>query len=364
MKLSSLFCLVVCSSVAHLSSCSDQNTYSFDIVNRNTWYSIAKKIFQGTTPCNFTVIPSSYVNNSDGVSTSDDSVLLIRKKLKDPSEAGLDGSSVSGSSSSGNSHSGSAPCCDKGTPAKEAELKFSTKFEGDDYAKLRDSLSLIDKSLREESSSEEDSKMEDSQVGEVTHEETITYNMPEEYMPQNISEVLIGAAEEDRTYALKGDEPCDVYLKLGEIINGTNEKTIEYSLQKNKILCVQLEAIGGNGYLWALLGVHKEKPQINPEEFPRKKITKSFFTNEISVTQPKAVQKNKSNNGGESSSNSPGYGKPPASEQLGGFVGGTSMLQSIVKAHKEGTFFVVYSYYRPFDPTANANTKILKLTVS
>ncbi|GAB65695.1 hypothetical protein PCYB_071970 [Plasmodium cynomolgi strain B] len=175
MKVSSLFCLIVCSSVAHVSWCSDQNTYSFDIVNKNTWYSIAKKIFESTTPCNFTVIPSSYVNNSDEVSSGDDSVLLIRKKLKDPSEAGVEG------------------------------------------------------------------------IGE------------------------------------------------GSI---------------------------------------------------------------------KAIQKNKVNNGNELSSNSLGYGKPQAREHLGGFVGGTSTLQSLVKARKAGTFFIVYSYYRPFDPTANSNTKILKLTVS
>ncbi|ANQ07514.1 Uncharacterized protein PCOAH_00018010 [Plasmodium coatneyi] len=358
MKVSSLCCLFVCSSVAHVISCSDQNTYSFDIVNRNTWYSIAKKIFQGTTPCNFTVIPSSYVNNSDAVGNSDESVLLIRKKINNPSEEGVQ-STVEGNTTDSSSNSSSG----KEHPKKEEELNFSTNFEGDDYAKLKSSLSLIDKSLREESSSEEDTEMEDGNVGVVNNEEKITMNMSEEYMPQNISEVLVGAAEEDRTYALKGDEPCDSYVKLGEIINSTNEKTIQFNLQKSKVLCVQLEAISGNGYLWALLGVHKEKPQINPEQFPRKKITKSFFSNEISVTQPKAIQKN-SNNGGEGSSNSAGYGKPQASEYLGGYVGGTSTLQSMVKAHKAGTFYVVYSYYRPFDPTANANTKILQLTVS
>ncbi|EUD67944.1 hypothetical protein C922_01556 [Plasmodium inui San Antonio 1] len=337
----------------------NQNTYSFDIINKNTWYSVAKEIFEATTPCNFTVIPSSYVNNSAAVGSSEDSVLLIRKKLKDTSESVEEGTGegiITDSSST--SASG------KESPAKESKLNFSTNFEGDDYEKLKNNLSLIDKSLREESASEANTKMEDDKVGGINHEEEITLQMPEEYMPQNISEVLIGAVEEDRSYSLNGDEPCDTYLKLGEIINGTNERTIEFSLQKNKVLCVHLEAIGGNGYLWALLGVHKEKPQINPEEFPRKKITKSFFTNEISVTQPKAIPKNKLNNGGEHSSNSGGYGKPHESERLGGFVGGRSTLQSMVKAHKAGTFFIVYSYYRPFDPTANANTKILQLTVS
>ncbi|CAA9987389.1 inhibitor of cysteine proteases, putative [Plasmodium knowlesi strain H] len=359
MKLSSLFCLGVCSSVAHLTSCSDQNTYSFDIVNKNTWYSIAKKIFQSTTPCNFTVIPSSYVNNSDAVSNSDESVLLIRKKLNNSSETGVDSTgeeSITGSSSSSPG--------DKETLEKEGEFNFNTNFEENDYTKLKNSLSLIDKSLREESSSDENTKMEDEKVGTANNDEKVTMSMPEEYMPKNISEILIGAVEEDRTYALKGDEPCDSYIKLGEIVHGTNEKTTQFTFPKNKVLCVQLEAINGNGYLWALLGVHKEKPQINPEEFPRKKITKSFFTNEISVTQPKAIQKNTSNNGGDISPNSSGYGKPRGSEHLGGFVGGASTLQSMVKAHKAGTFYIVYSYYRPFDPTASANTKILQLTVS
>ncbi|KJP89389.1 hypothetical protein AK88_00832 [Plasmodium fragile] len=358
MKLPSLFSFVVCSAVAHVSWCSDQSTYSFDIVNSNTWYSIAKKIFQGTTPCNFTVIPSSYVNNSDAVSNTEGSVLLIRKKLNNPNEEGVETpseGSITGSSD--NTASGNEPT------AHEAEINLNTNFEGDDYAKLNDSLSLIDQSLREESASEENTKMEDSKVGSVNLEEKITLNMPEEYMPQNISEVLIGAAEEDRAYALKGDEPCDAYLKVGEIINGTNEKTVQFNLQKNKVLCVQFEAIGGNGYVWVFLGVHKEKPQINPEQFPKKKMTKSFFTNEISVTQPKAIQNN-SNNAGDNSANSAGNGKPQANAHLGGFVGGTSTLQSLVRAQKPGTFYVVYSYYRPFDPTANSNTKILKLTVS
>ncbi|GAW80184.1 inhibitor of cysteine proteases [Plasmodium gonderi] len=366
MKPSSLLFFIVSSSIAHLSTCSDENTYSFDIINKNSWYSIAKKIFQGRTPCNFTVIPSSYVNNSDAVDGSGDSVLLIRKKLKDTEQVNSKNSDSNSDTSGVSSHSDNKSCCNKGKKLEEEEeLNFNKKYEGKEYEQFRKNLSFIESSLHNEPTSETNSKMDNSYTGSLNHEEKNDFSIPDEYKPQNISDILIGASEEDRTYELKGDEPCDANMTLGEIINRTNEQTVNYTIDVNKILCVHLESIGGNGYLWALLGVYKQKPIINPEQFPKKKITKSFFSNEISVTQPKSVEKKKTDNPNSSSLNSQqGSGNPHIIKPLGGLVGGSSMLQSKVKAHKPGTYYIVYAYYRPFDPTVHANTKILQLTVS
>ncbi|SBT33356.1 inhibitor of cysteine proteases, putative [Plasmodium ovale wallikeri] len=363
----------------------DNNSFTFDIVNRYNWMRFAKRIFSSTTPTNFTIIPYSYVSNSDGTTGNENSVLLIRKKLKDTS---ADDSSSSNSSLDKSSSSEKIASCMKSEGSTKSEHAKKTSqektsvnsfglSEAPSFANINSSSSYILQSLPKKSQQSTSGKMSyhskqnSDQSGKGNVEQSFIDNISEEYKPQKISDVLMEVSEEERVYELTGDEACDHVLELGNILHKANEEIIEFSLNVNNVLCINLEAINGNGYIWALLGVNREKPKIEPANFPTKKITKSYFSNEISVTQPKAFVNGKSNvspshepnkvddlNASGTSDN-----KPKLYKQLGGLVGGASVLQSKIKAHKSGLYYIVYSYYRPFDPTTGSNTKIVRLNV-
>ncbi|SBS81944.1 inhibitor of cysteine proteases, putative (ICP) [Plasmodium ovale curtisi] len=364
----------------------DNNSFTFDIVNRYNWMRFAKRIFSSTTPTNFTIIPYSYVSNSDNTTGNENSVLLIRKKLKDTS---ADESSSNNSISDKSSSSEKIASCIKsegstnsehGKKTSQEEKKSVNSFgipKAPSFANFNSSSSYILQSLPNTSQQSTSGKMSyhskqhSDQSGRGNVEQSFIDNISEEYKPQKISDVLMEVSGEERVYELTGDEVCDHVLELGNILHKANEEIIEFSLNVNNVLCVNLEAINGNGYVWALLGVNREKPQIEPANFPTKKITKSYFSNEISVTQPKAFVKGKSNVSPSQESNqvdnlnSSGTSdnRPKLYKQLGGLVGGASVLQSKIKAHKSGLYYIIYSYYRPFDPTTGSNTKIVRLNV-
>ncbi|SBT76315.1 inhibitor of cysteine proteases, putative [Plasmodium ovale] len=385
MNMKTALFFILCCMLARLSECADNNSFTFDIVNRYNWMRFAKRIFSSTTPTNFTIIPYSYVSNSDGTTGNENSVLLIRKKLKDTS---ADDSSSSNSSLDKSSSSEKIASCMKSEGSTKSEHAKKTSqektsvnsfglSEAPSFANINSSSSYILQSLPKKSQQSTSGKMSyhskqnSDQSGKGNVEQSFIDNISEEYKPQKISDVLMEVSEEERVYELTGDEACDHVLELGNILHKANEEIIEFSLNVNNVLCINLEAINGNGYIWALLGVNREKPKIEPANFPTKKITKSYFSNEISVTQPKAFVKGKSNvspshepnkvddlNASGTSDN-----KPKLYKQLGGLVGGASVLQSKIKAHKSGLYYIVYSYYRPFDPTTGSNTKIVRLNV-
>ncbi|KAI4839358.1 inhibitor of cysteine proteases [Plasmodium brasilianum] len=356
------FLFILCSSTAFLTKCSDNRTFTFDIVNQNNWLDIARSIFQSMSPSNFTIIPYSYISNSNNTKENQGSVLLIRKKLNNQEsdeKDNLDKSSASsGSSASCNSKpENSNDIEDTDVNSNSAPLLLSSVY----------SPSFIDSTYSMENDLQEEQK-----TGGENYEQARIGNIPDNFMPQKISDILVEVSDEDRRYELTGNEPCEATVYLGDILHNTNVEVINYELSAKKILCVQLEAVHGNGYIWAMLGVHKTMPNIEPSHFPTKKVTKSFFSRDISVTQPKAIEKPQMNNDGTSGTNSDDQlqtqqdnnSKPRAYKHIGGLVGGLGMVQSKVKAHVEGTFYVVFAYYRPFDPTRNANTKILHLNVA
>lgn len=83
-----------------LNLCSDNDIYSFDIVNETNWLKIAKNIFKGKSPSNFTIIPFNNTGSSnDNESNKEESVLLIRKKIK--SNKNHDSSIISGDTVNG-----------------------------------------------------------------------------------------------------------------------------------------------------------------------------------------------------------------------------------------------------------------------
>ncbi|VTZ68340.1 inhibitor of cysteine proteases, putative [Plasmodium chabaudi chabaudi] len=353
MKSITFFVLNICSTLVLLSHCEDNNLYSFDIVNETSWLKIAKKIFKEKSPSNFTVIPFNKEHSDDNESDKEESILLIRKKIKSNNGNSIipgDGSSDDIGDFSLNFTPNNFS--DKNEDTDENSEYPTTSYKPSDD--LNSNSSFIEESEKVETESEADSENKNKDIN-------INSNL-EKNNTMNESDKV------DSKYELTGNEKCDNSMKLGNILNQTNQETINKSLSVGETFCINFEGNAGTGYLWVLLGVHKNEPTINPEEFPKKILKKQFFSEEISVTQPKKFKINEldssknvgeGNNSSGQNENDSNQPKKPKMQILGG----PEPVRSVIKGHKPGKYYVVYSYYRPFSPASGANTKIVNLTV-
>ncbi|SOV14019.1 inhibitor of cysteine proteases [Plasmodium gaboni] len=412
------FFLLSC--IAHLSRCSDNNTYSFEIVNRSTWLNIAERIFKGNAPFNFTIIPYNYVNNSTKENNNNkDSVLLISKNLKDSSNPVDENSHIIDSTTKANTSNNNNNNNNNNSnnnivglyesEVREEKIKEDNTQQGNILKKENEIINsdqkvpvsnIFSKNIDNKNNYIESNYKSSYNTNnpELIHSTDFigsnnnhTFNFLSRYnsilnnmqgsgkvsgnVPEFKARIFseeetseLGSGEKYHDNALNPNEPCDQVIKLGDIINSINEKTLTINSKTNNVLCINLDSVSGNGFVWSLLGVHKQKPLIDPSNFPTKRVTQSYVSQDITVTNPVPLPKNSNSNKSDSINNSKegSYNNttsnnyPKATEQL---VGGSSMLISKIKPHKPGHYFIVYAYYRPFDPTRDTNTRIIELNV-
>ncbi|SPJ10194.1 inhibitor of cysteine proteases [Plasmodium sp. DRC-Itaito] len=414
MNLLIFFCFFLLSCIAHLSRCSDNSTYSFEIVNKSTWLNIAERIFKGDAPFNFTIIPYNYVNNStkeNNNNNNKDSVLLISKNLKNSSNPVDENSNIIDGTKTNTSNNNSSNIVGiYESEVNEEKIKEDNTHESNINKKENEIVinsnhqipisNIFSKNIdHNKKYIESDYKSTHTNNPELIHSTDFigsnnnhTFNFLSRYnnsvlnnmqgnakIPGSVPEFKarifseeenneIESAENNHMNSLNPNEPCDKIIKLGDIINSVNEKTISINFTVNNVLCINLDSVKGNGFVWTLLGVHKKKPLIDPSNFPTKRVTQSYVSPDISVTNPVPIPKNSNSNKDdsinnkqhESDNNTTKNHFPKAREQL---VGGSSMLISKIKPHNPGQYFIVYSYYRPFDPTRDTNTRIIELNV-
>ncbi|ETB60342.1 hypothetical protein YYC_02648 [Plasmodium yoelii 17X] len=356
MKSITFFVFNICSILALLSHCEDRDLYSFDIVNETSWLKIAKKIFKGKSPSNFTIIPFNNTGSSDNnEGDKEESVLLIRKKIKSNTKHGsniISDDSVNDDISNLSLNSTASNFSDN-----NEEIEDNQKYPTTSYNSFNDPNSNI-------------SFNEESEFSEIDSESNLENNIKDINIKNNLEEnntMNESDNKVDSKYELTGDEKCGNSLKLGNISNQTSQETINQSLSVGETFCIDFEANAGTGYIWALLGVHKNEPIINPENFPTKLTKKPYFSEEISVTQPKRYKIDEHDSSknvdkeNESQDQKESDSKPKKPQMH--LLGGPDNMRSVIKGHKAGKYYIVYSYYRPFSPTSGANTKILYVTV-
>lgn len=336
-----------------LNLCSDNDIYSFDIVNETNWLKIAKNIFKGKSPSNFTIIPFNNTGSSnDNESNKEESVLLIRKKIK--SNKNHDSSIISGDTVNGDI----------------SDLNYTASNFSDNSEDIEDNQKYPTTSYNSFNHLNSNIAFnEESEYIEINSESDLENKIKDINIKSNLEEnnTMNESGKVDSKYELTGDEKCGKSLKLGNISNQTNQETITQSLSVGEILCIDLEGNAGTGYLWVLLGIHKDEPIINPENFPTKLTKKSFFSEEISVTQPKKYKIDEHDSSKnvnreiESPEQKESDSKPKKPQMQ--LLGGPDRMRSVIKGHKPGKYYIVYSYYRPFSPTSGANTKIIYVTV-
>ncbi|VEV56805.1 inhibitor of cysteine proteases, putative [Plasmodium vinckei vinckei] len=353
MKSITFFVLNICSTLILLSHCEDNSLYSFDIVNETSWIKIAKKIFKEKSPSNFTIIPFNKENSDDNESGKEESILLIRKKIKPNNGNAI----IPGDSNSDDINDFSLNFTPNQFSDKNEDIEDNPEYPTTSYKPsddLNSNSSFIEESEKAETELESDSENKNKDIN-------ISSNL-EENNTMNESDKI------DSKYELTGNEKCDNSMKLGNLSNYTNQETINKSLSVGETFCIDFEGNAGTGYIWVLLGIHKDEPAINPEEFPKKLIKKPFFSEEISVTQPKKFKINEHNSsknvgdGNNASEQNENDSKEPKKPKMH-ILGGPEPVRSVIKAHKPGKYYIVYSYYRPFSPESGANTKILNVTV-
>ncbi|ETW55057.1 hypothetical protein C923_02490 [Plasmodium falciparum UGT5.1] len=412
MNLLVFFCFFLLSCIVHLSRCSDNNSYSFEIVNRSTWLNIAERIFKGNAPFNFTIIPYNYVNNSTEENNNKDSVLLISKNLNNSSNPVDENNHIIDSTkknTSNNNNNNSNIVGIYESQVHEEKIKEDNTRQDNINKKENEIINnnhqipvsnIFSENIdNNKNYIESNYKSTYNNNPELIHSTDFigsnnnhTFNFLSRYnnsvlnnmqgntkVPGNVPELKarifseeenteVESAENNHTNSLNPNESCDQIIKLGDIINSVNEKIISINSTVNNVLCINLDSVNGNGFVWTLLGVHKKKPLIDPSNFPTKRVTQSYVSPDISVTNPVPIPKNSNTNKDDSINNKQDGSQnntttnhfPKPREQL---VGGSSMLISKIKPHKPGKYFIVYSYYRPFDPTRDTNTRIVELNV-